>query len=238
MLLNTPLVQVLASVADESANPAAVDPAEHEFAFVVHIDRCIGCGKCVEACGIENHVPEGYTRTWVERYAITRDGVHVDAIDSSHGAGAGFPPLGEQLERDALRGFFVPKLCNHCEQAPCVQVCPVGATFTAPGGFVLVDPEHCIACGYCIQACPYGARFMNPESHVADKCSWCYHRVVAGRQPACVEVCPTGARLFGDLGKPGGEVAKIYTEGRWSQLKPEMHTESRCLYPGLPQEVM
>ena len=102
---------------------------------------------------------------------------------------------------------------------------------------MLVDPEHCIACSYCVQACPYGARFINSETRTADKCTWCQHRVVKGMSPACVEVCPTHARLFGNLNEPESEVAKIFEADEWDVLKPEMHTDAMCLYVKLPREV-
>ena len=92
-----------------------------------------------------------------------------------------------------------PKLCNLCEHPPCVQVCPVGATFDAPDGAVLIDPKYCIGCGFCIQACPYGSRFLNPVTKTAEKCTLCYHRITRGLKPACVEICPAQARIFGDL---------------------------------------
>lgn len=206
-----------------------------EYAFVVDVGKCIGCGYCVEACAVENHVPEGAVRTWVERYVATERGVHIDAIDTPGSRPGDLP---DELMRQAKWSAFVPKLCNHCENAPCVQVCPVGATFSAPGGFVLVDPEHCIGCGYCIQACPYGVRFLNEHNRVADKCTWCYHRVSRGLQPACVTVCPTGARQFGDRNDPDSEIGKIYQSDNWHTLKPEMHTHSRVIYVGLPREVV
>ena len=99
-----------------------------------------------------------------------------------------------------LRSFFVPKLCNQCDNPPCVQVCPVGATFKTEDGVVLVDEDYCIGCRYCIQACPYGARYLDPHTKTADKCTFCYHRITKGLLPACVEVCPTQARVFGELG--------------------------------------
>ncbi|MBI1283437.1 MAG: 4Fe-4S dicluster domain-containing protein [Thiobacillus sp.] len=206
-----------------------------EYAFVVDVSKCIGCGYCVDACAIENNVPKGSIRTWVERYIATDEGVHVDAIDK---AGERPAPPPARVQQDAKWEAFIPKLCNHCENAPCVQVCPVGATFTAPGGFVLVDPEHCIGCGYCIQACPYGVRFFNPETRIADKCTWCYHRVAKGLEPACVTVCPTQARRFGDRNDPADPVGQIYKSDNWQTLKPEMHSDSRVLYLGLPREVI
>jgi Fe-S-cluster-containing dehydrogenase component len=158
-------------------------------------------------------------RTWVERYVATEDGV-ASTLSTTTAIG----PLPAGLAENAKWAAFVPKLCNHCEEAPCVQVCPVGATFNAPGGFVLVDPKHCIGCGYCIQACPYGVRFFNKENRIADKCTWCYHRVSNGLQPACVTVCPTGARQFGDRNDPASPVAQVYRSDNWHTLKPEMHT--------------
>ncbi len=208
---------------------------DKDYAFVVDIDKCIGCGNCIEACALENGVPVGFNRTWVERYVITEEGVHVDSITRDKTA---FDGLDEELTSKALRAAFVPKLCNHCEEAPCVQVCPVGATFNGPGGFVLIDPDHCIGCGYCIQACPYGVRFLNPKTRMADKCTWCYHRVSRGQLPACVTVCPTGARAFGNRNDPDSPVARIFREENWQQLKPEMHSRSRVYYLGLPREVV
>ena len=207
----------------------------HQYAFVVDINRCIGCGNCVKACSIENDVPEGQFRTWVERYVVTEEGVH---IDTPNGGMDGFPQADEALQKQAINSFFVPKLCNHCEHAPCVQVCPVGATYRNEEGFVLVDHEHCIACSYCIQACPYGARFMNKDIHMADKCTWCYHRVKNNKLPACVTVCPTQARVFGDLKDPSSQVAQVLNSDNWDVLKPGMHTNCQVLYVGLPRVVV
>lgn len=206
-----------------------------DYVFVVDIDRCIGCGKCVQGCSVENRVPAGNFRTWVERYVRTPDGVRVD---SPEGALNGFPELPDEVTANATAAMFVPKLCNQCDNAPCVQVCPVGATFQAPGGFVLIDPEHCIGCSYCIHACPFGVRFLNPETRMADKCDWCYHRVSNGLDPACVTVCPTGARAFGDRNNPKGLVAETLAEDRWNVLKPVMHAHNRVLYRRLPREVV
>ncbi len=223
----------LAALAGESAGEA--DEAEHDYAFIVDINKCIGCGNCVKACRIENDVPDGQFRTWIERYVVTDEGVHVD---SPEGGQEGFSELPEELMGKVRRSFFVPKLCNQCRSAPCVQVCPVGATFQTKEGFVLVDPTHCIGCSYCVMACPYGVRYINEKTRVADKCTWCHHRVVRGKLPACVTVCPTDARQFGDLMDPESEVARVFAREEWKTLKPHMHTESLVLYLGLPREVV
>ena len=210
-------------------------PEKHDWAYIIQVDKCIGSGDCVRACSKENDVPEGMFRTWVERFIRTDDGVYVD---SPNGGINGFPELSEELEKSALEAWFVPKMCNHCHEPPCVPVCPVGATFQTPEKFVVVDPEHCIGCAYCIQGCPYSARFLNPEKKIADKCDWCYHRVKKGEQPACVKACPTGARLFGDLNDAESEVTKIFKEKNWLVLKPEKKTDSYCFYVGLPEDVV
>jgi len=138
---------------------------------------------------------------------------------------------------DILRTFFVPKLCNHCANPPCVQVCPVGATFITPDGVVLVDDQYCIGCRYCIQACPYGARYMHPEKHVAGKCTFCYHRLVKGLVPACVEVCPTGARVFGEVEKQPTPLARFLRFNDIQVLKPNLNTKPKAYYANLDGEV-
>ncbi len=160
---------------------------KHYWGFVVDNERCIGCGRCVVACKLENKVPwePEYNRTWVERYIISEDGV------------------------------------------------------------VLVDQEHCIGCRYCIQACPYGARFMLPDfskTHFGqvrevDKCTWCYHRITRGLLPACVEVCPVGARIFGDLRNPQSPVRQILREKRIYVLKRSLGTEPKVYYVGCEKGV-
>ncbi len=112
------------------------------YGMGVQIDKCIGCGRCVVACKIENDVPKDpyYFRTWVERYIIKRDGNVI--VQSKEGGAQEIPSNVE--ERDILRSFFVPKLCNHCKNPPCAQVCPVGATFQTKEGIVLVDANRCI----------------------------------------------------------------------------------------------
>ncbi|MHC5063794.1 MAG: 4Fe-4S dicluster domain-containing protein [Planctomycetota bacterium] len=210
------------------------DPTKHSYAYVVDIDKCIGCGSCVRACERENDVPKDYFRTWVERFTVSRTGeVEVDSPDGAHN---GFPP--KVTGKDVTRAFFAPKLCNHCTDTPCVQLCPVGASYRTDDGLILVDDKRCIGCGYCVQACPYGSRFIHPKTHVASKCTWCYHRITQGLKPACVEVCPTDARLFGDLEEPGDEVAEIIATQPVRVLKPELKTVPNCYYKGLGMEVV
>lgn len=219
---------------EAAGTTGAYDPRDHRYVYLIDVGKCIGCGSCVRACERENQVPEHYFRTWVERYQVSRTGeVHVD---SPNGARDGFEPLvsGE----DVTKAFFVPKICNHCEKTPCVQLCPVGASYQTPEGVVLVDEQRCIGCGYCVQACPYGSRFIHPVTHVASKCTFCYHRTSKGLKPACVQACPVGARRFGDAKDPKDEVAEIIATQPVRVLKPELLTEPKCYYLGIGKEVV
>jgi tetrathionate reductase subunit B len=204
------------------------------YAFIVNTEACIGCGKCVAACRVENHVPPDNYRTWVERYTILYNG-DVE-VDSPAGGEHGFTPA-PFSQSDIQKSFFVPKLCNHCKQPNCVQVCPVGATYVTPDGFVLVDEKRCVGCSYCMQACPYSARFMNPITHSVDKCTWCYHRIRQGKTTACVQVCPVNARLFGRVDDPDGPIARLLKTKRLQVLKPETGNAPMVLYVGLDKEV-
>jgi Fe-S-cluster-containing dehydrogenase component len=205
------------------------------YGMGVDISKCIGCGRCAMSCKRENDVPREpfFFRTWVERYVKLVDGETM--VDSPNGGIDGFTPT--VGEREILRAFFVPKLCNHCASAPCVQVCPVGATFVSKEGVVLVDKDYCIGCRYCIQACPYGARFLHPETRTAEKCTFCYHRVKKGLSPACVENCPTGARIFGPVRRAGSPLTRFMRFNEIQVLKPYLNTEPRVYYANLDGEV-
>ncbi len=211
------------------------DPTKHNYAMGVDIHKCIGCGRCVNACKEENKVPDEpvYFRTWVERYIIPTEGE--TQVDSPNGGRESFPPPEKGLE--ILRTFFVPKLCNHCANPPCVQVCPVGATFISRDGVVLIDETYCVGCRYCIQACPYGARYLHPTKKVADKCTFCYHRLRRGLLPACVEVCPTQARIFGEIGLRSSPLRHFRRFNDIHVLKPSLNTEPKVYYAGADQEV-
>lgn len=211
----------------------APEGAAHWWAFALDIERCIGCGACVRACRKENDVPEDGYRTWVERYRVPDGELHPE-VDSPKGGQEGFPPSEDSAP---LKAFFVPKLCNHCVDSPCVQVCPVGATFDSPEGVVLVDKQYCLGCRYCVQACPYGCRYIDPRSHVVDKCTLCYHRLAKGLTTACCEVCPTGARRLGDLKDPKDPIHAWLRTHKVQVLKPQLATGSKAFYNGLDGSV-
>jgi Fe-S-cluster-containing dehydrogenase component len=225
--------------------PKDYDPTKHKWLMAIDVNRCIGCGLCAEACKKENHVPAGpFYRTWIERYIIKKPKAGSTEVrgevlvDSPDGGMHGFKDV-PVAKTDILHSFFVPKLCNLCGHSPCVQVCPVGATFDAPDGAVLIDPNYCIGCGFCIQACPYGCRFLNPQTKTAEKCTLCYHRITRGLKPACVEICPTQARIFGDLKNPvpNDPLQEFMQKNRVFNLKPHLGTEPRVMYAGLDKEV-
>lgn len=226
---------------------ADYDWTKHRWGFGVDATRCIGCMRCVEACKTENGVSRDahHFRTWIERF-VYLEGEKEPRIDS-HSDPQNIAASGSEKEfrfdnryKDAKveKAFFMPKLCNQCEKPPCVQVCPVGATYRTKDGVVLIDHDYCIGCQYCVQACPYGVRTFNHEYGVTDKCNWCYHRITKGLQPVCVEVCPVHCRIFGDLNEPESPISKFLRDNRVRVLKPEMGTKPTVYYVGLDKEVV
>ena len=146
------------------------------YGFVIDQTRCIGCHACTVACKEENRVPLGTFRTWV-KYV-------------------------EKGEFPNTRRHFAVLRCNHCDNAPCVTICPTVALYRRPDGIVDFDRDRCIGCKSCMQACPYDALYIDPDTHTAAKCHFCAHRVERGLEPACVIVCPERAILAGDLDDP------------------------------------
>ncbi|HVJ47611.1 sulfate reduction electron transfer complex DsrMKJOP subunit DsrO [Desulfitobacterium sp.] len=174
------------------------------YAMVIDLRKCVGCHACQVACKSENNVPLGVFRNWVEELETGK-----------------FP----NVSRHRL-----PRLCNHCENPSCLNVCPVKATYQLEDGTVLVDYDRCIGCKYCIAACPYDARFINPERNTAEKCTYCHERLEVGLQPACVNTCISGARVFGDINDPNSEIAKIIATNAVTVSKPETNNRPQTYY--------
>jgi len=178
-----------------------------QYGMVIDVRRCIGCHSCTVACKSEFDVPLGMNRTWVE---------YVEKGE--------YPNVGRS---------FLPRLCNHCSQPPCVGVCPTGATYKRKeDGVVVVDSGVCIGCAYCILACPYDARFLNPVTRFADKCDFCLHRVSQGVVPSCVNTCIGDARIFGVLSDPDSNISRIIASNRVTVLRREMGTLPNIYYIG------
>ena len=145
-----------------------------KYGFVIDHRKCIGCHACTVACKSENEVPLGTFRTWVKYI--------------------------EKGEYPDTKRFFSVLRCNHCDDAPCITICPVTALFRLDNGIVDFNGDRCIGCKSCMQACPYDALYINPNTNTAEKCNFCAHRIEAQLEPACVIVCPVQAIISGDNG--------------------------------------
>jgi len=177
------------------------------WGMVIDLRRCIGCQACTVSCAMENAVPTGSHRTLVSTYEVPTE--------------------------DGPGQAVLPRMCNHCENPPCIPVCPVEATYQQQNGIVVIDAEQCVGCGYCVQACPYDARFINEDTGVADKCTFCIQRVDGGLLPACVETCVGGARVFGDLKSENSHIAGMIRDHKVDVLRPHMGTRPQVYYIGL-----
>ncbi|MEW5986764.1 MAG: sulfate reduction electron transfer complex DsrMKJOP subunit DsrO [Chloroflexota bacterium] len=210
------------------------ESSPHRWAMVIDQARCVGCGHCTLACQAHNDAPPEITWNRV---------VEVGEVGG--------------------RNVFLPIPCMHCGDAPCADICPVGATYQRPDGIVMMDYDRCIGCRYCEMACPYGARWFNwqtfdgenpavpdwgqPEVErrprgVVEKCSFCFQRIDRGlaqgltpgvdraATPACVNACPVGARLFGDLNDPESAVSRALAQHPSFRLREELGTEPRVYY--------
>lgn len=204
-----PAITAGAVMAPAPAIASAQGESKHRWAMVVDVQKCIGCQACTVSCIMENDVPANSFRTVTSTYEV-HDGKRTGT-------------------------YMLPRLCNHCDEPPCIPVCPVGATFQRKDGIVVVDGDRCVGCAYCVQACPYDARFINHDTGKADKCTFCAHRVDAGLLPACVETCVGGARIFGDLNDPKSQVRELLDHNKVKVLKPEMGTQPHVFYLGLDE---
>ena len=224
---------------DGSPSSQAGEPASNGrmplFGFLVDTEKCIGAGKCLTACRVENDVPEGYQRTWVEHYVHFKDGtVQVDLLPETGLAGSDAAAIDADLVDRATS-------CPSCATIVKTRRATRSARCT-PRSLRRKDSSWSIrtdasAAPYCVQACPYGVRFINPVTGTADKCTWCYHRVKRGQAPACVEACPVGARVFGRLDDPDSEISKRIAELPTSVLKQYLGTHPKTRYVGISEEV-
>lgn len=175
-----------------------------KYGFVIDNRKCIGCHACTTACKAEHDVPIGVNRTWVKQV--------------------------EKGEFPNTRRVFSVLRCNHCTDAPCVEICPVEALFIRDDGIVDFDKRRCIGCKSCMQACPYDALYIDPGTHTAAKCNYCAHRIDLGLEPACVNVCPEHAIISGDMDDPESEIAQLLGREVVTVRKQEKGTAPNVFY--------
>jgi len=193
-----------------------------KLGLVIDLDTCVGCHACVIACKGWNTENYGAPLSDMDAYGTEPEGSFLNRVHSYE----------VTPETGAPMVVHFPKSCLHCEDAPCVTVCPTGASYKrVEDGIVLVNESDCIGCGLCAWACPYGAREMDAQAGVMKKCTLCVDRIYnenlpeIDREPACVRTCPSGARHFGDLGDPGSAVSQLVAERGGMDLMPEQGTK-------------
>jgi Fe-S-cluster-containing dehydrogenase component len=225
-------------VGDEKPIPGVL------FGYGLDLSRCIGCRRCVYACVDENNQSKDPQVQWISvlRFKKGEKWADLENADKYYN-----PDL---VPEDGY--FTMPVQCQQCENPPCVRACPTQATWKEPDGIVVVDYNWCIGCRYCMAACPYGARHfnwaepgrkseeINPNTHylgnrprykgVVEKCTFCIQRTRNGRYPACVEICPVGARKFGNLLDPDSEIRYAIENKRVFRLKEDLNTSPKFYY--------
>jgi Fe-S-cluster-containing dehydrogenase component len=219
-----------------SSNPDAI--TAKRWGMVVDTRKCLkadGCDKCMTACHQTHNVPDIESKAREVKWIWKESYEHAFAKETEYPS--------EELEHRDLLVF-----CNHCDEPPCVRVCPTQATWKRESdGIVMMDWHRCIGCRYCVAACPYGSRSFNwsdPRPHierinagyptrskgVVEKCTFCDERLAQGLMPACVEACPEKALVFGDLSDPNSEVRQLIRSQRVDRRKPELGTKPEVFY--------
>jgi Fe-S-cluster-containing dehydrogenase component len=248
------LQRIMASLATKAEKEYGVRPHLRdikpldgvEFGYALNLTRCIGCRKCAHACLKENNQSRDddsdLEMSYIRVLEMKKGAINVETSTVYYD-----PETVPQPGR-----YYMPVQCHQCRQSPCTKVCPVQATWQEPDGLVVVDYNWCIGCRYCMAACPYDARRfnykkpaiaadqINPNQSylsnlirpkgVVEKCTFCLHRTRDGKYPACLEVCPTGARVFGNLLDPNSEINYILNNKRVYVLKEEVGTLPRFYY--------
>ncbi len=215
-----------------------------KFAMVIDVGACIGCRICMWACKEENNIPDTISPLWIEVFAL-KSGVdltgHPSPQDLKEGATTSY------TESPKEGRWYLPVQCYHCDNPPCVKVCPTGATYKDKDGLVLMDYDRCVGCRLCVVACPYSSRRFNwwkpevPDDRVnplvpvrsvgvVEKCTFCVHRVRRGELPRCVVACPVRARHFGNLNDPESQVSKVLKSTLSFRLLEEVNTEPSIWY--------
>ena len=217
-----------------------------EFGYALNLTRCIGCRKCAYACLSENNQsrsdPDDIEMSNIRILEMKKGAINLETSTAYYD-----PDTVPQKDK-----YYMPVQCHQCRESPCTKVCPVQATWQEKDGLVVVDYNWCIGCRYCMAACPYDARrfnyqkptitaaAINPDQSylsnrirpkgVVEKCTFCLHRTRVGRLPACLEVCPTGARVFGNLLDPSSDVRWVMANKRVFILKEDLGTRPRFFY--------
>ena len=195
---------------------------EKKLGLVIDLDTCMGCHACVVSCKGWNNENYGEPLSDSDPYGSNPTGTFLNRVHTYE----------VQPKEGNAQTIHFPKSCLHCEDAPCVTVCPTGASYKrVEDGIVLVNESDCIGCGLCAWACPYGARELDPSAGVMKKCTLCVDRIyntnlaTEDREPACVRTCPAGARHFGDFNDPKSNVSELTRERGGFDLMPEQNTK-------------
>lgn len=212
------------------------------FGYAINISKCKGYRDCVSACVQENNLGRDSQVQYIRVLEMDQGTMNLENGDHYYES--------ETVPQEGK--YYLPVQCMQCDDPPCVKACPVNATWMEPDGIVVVDYDWCIGCRYCMTACPYWARHfnwsepeipaeeLNPDTHylgnrprpkgVVEKCHFCVQRTREGRQPACMEACPTGARVFGNLLDPDSEIRYILENKTVFRLKEDLGTEPKFWY--------